>query len=90
MKDSPLLPENQSFDELKPTLVERYINEIDGKLRVSDSIPHIHTIWHKDGSEWALVGLEKTEKTGKSLEVWGDTEKFGRAAQVIMLGNRRG
>ncbi|MDD6800609.1 MAG: sigma-70 family RNA polymerase sigma factor [Firmicutes bacterium] len=89
MKDSPLLPENQSFDELKPTLVERYINEIDGKLRVSDSIPHLHTIRHKDGSEWALVGLEKTEKTGKSLEVWGDTEKFGRAAQVIMLGNRR-
>ena len=89
MKNSPLLPKNQSFDELKPTLVERYINEIDGKLRIADSIPHIHTIKHKDGSEWALVGLEKTEKIGESLEVEGDTEKFGRAVQVIMLGNRR-
>ena len=89
MKNSQLLPKNQSFDELKPTLVERYINEIDGKLRIADSIPHIHTIRHKDGSEWALVGLEKTEKNGESLEVEGDTEKFGRDVQVIMLGNRR-
>lgn len=89
MRVSPLLPNNQSFDELKPTLVERYISEISDRLNVADSIPHIHTIRHADGSEWALVGLEKTEKTGKSLEVCGDDEKFCRPVQVIMLGNRR-
>lgn len=74
---NPVLP--QSFSDFVPTLLER----ICARLQPEKTCK-IHTIKHSDGSEWAIMGIEKCNIVSTSLEVWTDE----RQNQVIMLGNR--
>ncbi|MHB1152965.1 MAG: sigma-70 family RNA polymerase sigma factor [Eubacteriales bacterium] len=74
------LPKNQSSEDMKPTLIEMLISH----RNVKNASNAIHTIKHKDGSEWAIMGLEKTEKTAQWLEVWSNNVYH----QITMLGNR--
>ncbi len=78
----PDCPKNQSFEDMKLTLVERVMN-----VRVKEDGKNVsgpHMITHKDGSKWALAGFEKTDIWQIWLEVWGWDN-----VQLIVLGNRR-
>lgn len=82
----PDCPKNQCFDDMKPTLVERLMNvRVKPYPETKDMLSGPAYIKHRDGSEWALAGFEKTDISNLWLEVWGGEEYH----QVIMLGNRR-
>lgn len=81
----PECPKNQCFEDMKPALVERVMNvRVKPFPEAKDTLSGPHTIKHKDGSEWALAGFEKTDISRVWLGVWGDDTYH----QVIMLGNR--
>jgi len=81
----PDCPKNQSFEDMKPTLVERVMNvRVKPYPETKDTLSGPHMITHRDGSEWALAGFEKTDISRMWLGVWGDENYH----QVIMLGNR--
>ena len=81
----PECPKNQCFEDMKPTLVERVMNvRVKPYPETKDTLSGPHTIKHRDGSEWALAGFEKTDISRVWLGVWGDDTYH----QVIMLGNR--
>ncbi|MGN1347159.1 MAG: hypothetical protein ACI4V1_10265, partial [Eubacteriales bacterium] len=86
MYEKPECPKNQCFEDMKPTLAERVMS-VQGKpyLTSGNGIWGPKYIRHKDGSEWALAGLEKTEIPLEWLELCGNEEYH----QVLMLGNRR-
>lgn len=81
----PECPKNQCFEDMKPALVERVMNvRVKPYPETKDTLSGPHTIRHKDGSEWALAGFEKTDISRVWLGVWGDDIYH----QVVMLGNR--
>lgn len=81
----PECPKNQCFEDMKLTLVERVMNvRVKPYPETKDTLSGPHTIKHRDGSEWALAGFEKTDISRVWLGVWGDDTYH----QVIMLGNR--
>lgn len=81
----PDCPKNQCFEDMKPALVERVMNvRVKPYPETKDTLSGPHTIKHRDGSEWALAGFEKTDISRVWLGVWGDDTYH----QVIMLGNR--
>ncbi|MBQ8370304.1 MAG: sigma-70 family RNA polymerase sigma factor [Clostridia bacterium] len=73
---------SQPFDDFVPVIVEKL-------CCVDSTVPEdpactSFLIKHHDGSEWAIMGLEITDKQAPWLEVCG-SERFH---QVIVLGNR--
>ncbi len=85
--DKPERPQNQSFEDMKPALVELVMTyggiKINSDTEENRNLFNIFTIKHLDGSEWAIAGFEKTDKQTPFLEVCGH-DKF----EIIMLGNR--
>ncbi len=84
--EKPDCPKNQCFEDMKLTLVERILcTRVKPYPETKDTLLHgPYTIRHKDGSEWTLVGYEKTDVSHVWLGVWGNETYH----QVIMLGNR--
>ena len=81
----PECPKNQCLGDMKPTLAERVMNvRVKPYPETKDTLSGPHTIKHRDGSEWALAGFERTDISRVWLGVWGDETYH----QVIMLGNR--
>ena len=78
----PECPKNQCFEDMKLTLIERMMN-VRVKQTKGEIISGPHTIRHRDGSEWALCGFERTDIWNVWLEVWGIDDQ-----QFIILGNR--
>ncbi|MCL2771903.1 MAG: sigma-70 family RNA polymerase sigma factor [Oscillospiraceae bacterium] len=72
--DKAKLPKNQSFDDMKMSLMVLLIDSLGSKT--NNPIKSIHTIKRADGGEWALMGYENTDKTIPETEMWG-TEMFG-------------
>ncbi len=73
---------NQPYDNFVPVIVEKL-------CCVTSSVPENpectrFLIAHHDGSEWAIMGLEVTDKPAPWLEVCGNK----RFNQIIILGNR--
>ena len=77
---SPALPDNQSPQDMRPALIDLYLNKFP---RTSPC--DIRLIRHADGSEWAIMGFENTAKRCEALGVWG----HGRYHQIMELGNRQ-
>jgi RNA polymerase sigma factor (sigma-70 family) len=81
--DKSKLPENQSFDEMKMSLMVLLLDTLSSEAK--NPIESIHAIKRADGGEWALMGYEKTDKVIPETEMWG-TDMFGYGAmgQVVM------
>lgn len=84
ISDKPELPKNQCFEDMKPSLITLLLEYIEIPAVNPPDESEITFIKHKDGSEWALVGMVKTDKAPKYLEECGNNSYD----QIIMLGNR--
>lgn len=73
------LPKNQSYDDMKPALLEMYVSRIPIKPACE-----IHTLHHKVGGDWAILGCEVSDLPKTWLEV-GGSERFH---QVMIIGDR--
>ena len=73
------LPENQSTADRRAALLEMYIGSSPRRI-----LSPMHTLKHKNGAEWAIMGFEACDYTPCSLSVWSND----RYHQIIMLGNR--
>ena len=73
------MPENQSAVDRRAALLEMYVGSNPRRM-----LSPMHTIRHKNGAEWAIMGFEACDDTPRSLQVWSN-EHFH---QIIMLGNR--
>jgi len=85
--NKPECPRNQSFEDMKLALTERVMCHQSKPYTTScDYIDNVHTICHKDGSKWALVGFERTESKlfNNWLGVTGNEDGY----QAVMIGNR--
>jgi len=77
---------NQPFGDFVPVIVEKL-------CCFSRKLPYdvpanpdssVFTIRHHDGSHWAIMGLEITDKESRFLHMGG----YGQFHQVLILGNR--
>ena len=73
------LPENQSAEDRRAALLEMYFGSNPRRM-----LSPMHTLKHKNGAEWAIMGFEACDYTPRSLSVWSND----RYRQIIMLGNR--
>ena len=76
--DKAKLPKNQSFDDMKMSLIVLLFDKL--IVKVKNPIKSIFVIKHTDGSEWALMGYEKTEKVIPETAMEG----YGERGQVLM------
>ena len=76
--DKAKLPENQSFDDMKMSLIVLLLDNL--SVKVSNPIKSIFTIKRADGGEWALMGYQNTDKVIPETEMWGYKEN----GQVLM------
>lgn len=81
--DKTKLPKNQSFDDMKMSLIVLLLDKLSGKAK--NSIKSIFMIKRADGGEWALMGYEKTDKVIPETGMCG-AEMFGynSKGQVLM------